>query len=114
MQVQGNSSYNKDEKELTAGQVKREIKKGMSGAEVIESLGSPNIQTKDENGKETWVYDKIATTANYSETNSSIFLLLYNRSSTDATMTVSQKTLTVVIKLVDDKVESFTYHASKF
>src|SRR3972149_7131815 len=54
------------EREMTVGVVQKEIRKGMSQADVAEALGSPNIVTKDSLGDETWIYDKIATEASYS------------------------------------------------
>ncbi|MFA6571759.1 MAG: hypothetical protein WCT77_11065 [Bacteroidota bacterium] len=103
------------ERELTAGLVQKEIKKGMSGAEVAEILGSPNIVTKDENESVTWIYDKIATEASYSQSQTSIFLILAGHSEQSGAASMTQKTLTVVIKFdANDKVKSFTYHASKF
>jgi outer membrane protein assembly factor BamE (lipoprotein component of BamABCDE complex) len=103
------------EREITVGTVQKEIKKGMSGAEVAEALGSPNIVTKDEDGKETWVYDKIATEVSYSQGQSAMFLILGGVSNQSGAASVTQKTLTVVIKFdPNSKVSSFTYHASKF
>jgi len=103
------------ERELTAGVVRKEIKKGMSGAQVAELLGSPNITTLDENSRETWVYDKIATEASYSESQSGMFLILGGFSNRSGAASTTQRTLTVVIKFnADSKVESFTYHQSKF
>lgn len=103
------------ERELTAGVVRKEIKKGMSGAQVAELLGSPNITTMDENNRETWVYDKIATEASYSESQSGMFLILGGFSNRSGAASTTQRTLTVVIKFnADSKVESFTYHQSKF
>jgi outer membrane protein assembly factor BamE (lipoprotein component of BamABCDE complex) len=103
------------ERELTAGIVKKEIKKGMSGAQVAELLGSPNITTLDENNRETWVYDKIATEASYSESQSGMFLILGGFSNRSGAASTTQRTLTVVIKFnAESKVESFTYHQSKF
>ena len=107
----GGSNNNTD---LTAGKVQREIRKGMSGAEVMQSLGSPNIVTKDENGLETWVYDKIATDANYSQQTDVLFLWIFAKRNTESEYQLSQSTFTVLIKLKDDKVDSFTYHSSKF
>lgn len=116
--VGGSGSYrassNEYSDDLTAGKVQKEIRKGMSGAEVIQALGQPNIVTSDENGLTTWVYDKIATEANYSQSSDALFLFIYGRTNTSSNYTMTQKTLTVVIKLRDDKVESFSYHASKF
>lgn len=103
------------ERELTAGIVKKEIRKGMSGAQVAELLGSPNITTLDENSRETWVYDKIATEASYSESQSGMFLILGGFSNNSGAASTTQRTLTVVIKFnAESKVESFTYHQSKF
>ena len=46
---------------LTVGTVQKEIRVGMSGAEVAAVLGSPNIASTDEERREVWVYDKVAT-----------------------------------------------------
>ena len=54
------------EQRLTVGVVQKEIRTGMSQADVAIALGSPNIVTKDTGGTETWIYDKIATEASYS------------------------------------------------
>lgn len=108
------ASSNEYSDDLTAGKVQKEIRKGMSGAEVIQALGQPNIVTSDESGLTTWVYDKIATEANYSQSSDALFLFIYGRTNTSSNYTMTQKTLTVVIKLREDKVDSFSYHASKF
>lgn len=103
----------------------------MTQAEVAEALGSPNIVTKDAEGKETWIYDKIASEASYSRDTGSIggageaggvtgtTLILgligggYSKES--GAVAKTQKTLTVIIKFNKEvKVESFSYHASKF
>ena len=103
------------EQDLTVGKVQKEIKVGMSGAQVAEALGSPNIVTKDEGGEETWVFDKIATEASYSENSSGLFLILYASGGRSGAAAVTQRTLTVVIKFdTNSKVKSFSYHASKF
>jgi len=106
------------ERETTVGIVQREIRVGMSGAQVAEALGSPNIVTQDSEGDETWIYDKIASEASYSKDSGGTGLIIsllagYNRESGAASTT--QRTLTVVIKYGKDKlVKSFSYHASKF
>lgn len=103
------------ERELTAGIVRREIVKGMSGAEVIEALGSPNITTRDEQERETFVYDKIATEASYSNSQNSLFLILGGFSNQSGATSTTQRTLTVVIKFnAAGKVDSYSYHQSKF
>ncbi len=103
------------DREMTVGVVQREIKKGMAGASVVEALGSPNIVTKDEKERETWVYDKIATEASYSESQNGLFLILGGFSNQSGASSTTQRTLTVVIKFdANGRVESFTYHSSKF
>lgn len=103
------------EREMTVGVVQREIKKGMAGASVVEALGSPNIVTKDDKERETWVYDKIATEASYSESQNGLFLILGSISNQSGAASTTQRTLTVVIKFdANGRVETFTYHQSKF
>lgn len=46
---------------LTVGVVQKGIRVGMTGAEVIALLGSPNIVTTDEERREVWTYDKVST-----------------------------------------------------
>lgn len=106
------------EREMTVGVVQKEIRVGMSQADVASALGSPNIVTKDSAGKETWIYDKIASEVSYSRDAGGTGLIInlfggYGREA--GAVSTTQKTLTVVIKY-DDKglVESFSYHASKF
>lgn len=79
------------EQEMTVGKVQKEIRVGMSGAQVAEALGSPNIVTKDDGGDETWVYDKIATEASYSENSSGLFIILYGSSSRSGAAATTQK-----------------------
>ena len=45
------------EREMTLGIVQKEIHHGMSQADVAATLGSPNIVTKDKDGRETWIFD---------------------------------------------------------
>ena len=49
------------EDRLTVGKVQGEIKVGMADSQVAELLGSPNIVTTDDQRREVWVYDKIAS-----------------------------------------------------
>jgi outer membrane protein assembly factor BamE (lipoprotein component of BamABCDE complex) len=119
------------EREMTVGVVQKEIRVGMSQADVANALGSPNIVAKDADGKESWIYDKIATEVSYSKDSGGIgagvgaggapggaliiggLLGGYSKSAGAAAQT--QKTLTVVIKFdANHLVESFSYHSSKF
>jgi len=100
---------------LTVGTVQKEIRKGMSGAQVIEALGSPNIVSTDEQGREVWVYDKIATDRVYSDSSGGGTLILAWVHGSAGSSSTSQRTLTVIIKFDHEKkVRDFAYHASRF
>ncbi len=102
-------------KEMTLGLVQKEIRTGMSQADVAEAIGSPNIVTKDGSGKETWIYDKMATESFSSNRTYYGTILILGFSSGAARSSSTQKTLTVVLKFNDKgNVEKITYHASKF
>ncbi|MFA4875758.1 MAG: outer membrane protein assembly factor BamE [bacterium] len=104
-----------NERELTVGLVQRDIKVGMSQADVAEALGSPNIVTKDANEKETWIYDKIASEASYSQSGGYWTLILVGGSWGSGRSQSTQKTLTVIIKFDKrSRVETVSYHATKF
>jgi outer membrane protein assembly factor BamE (lipoprotein component of BamABCDE complex) len=99
---------------LTVGQVQKEIRVGMSGAEVAQVLGSPNVVTTDELRREVWIYDKISTaSANSGYVGgllTLVFVIPYGYSSS-----TSQQTLTVIIKFDEQKkVRDFAYHATRF
>ncbi len=103
------------EREMTLGIVQKDLHKGMSQADVATALGSPNIVTKDSEGQETWIYDKVAREASYSNSGTYLTLILFGTSSESGAASSTQKTLTVVIKYNEQsKVDSFAYHASKF
>jgi len=124
--------HSERERRMTVGVVQREIRKGMSQAAVAEALGSPNIVTRDGEGSETWIYDKIATEASYSTDSGGVSggigaggapsgssLVLggvggaYRGASGAAATT--QRTLTVIIKFSEaGLVDSFSYHSSRF
>jgi outer membrane protein assembly factor BamE (lipoprotein component of BamABCDE complex) len=100
---------------LTVGTVQREIRRGMTGADVAQVLGSPNIVTTEEEGREVWVYDKIATDRAYSTSAGGVYALILGAGSQSGAASTSQRTLTVVIKFDDQKrVRDFAYHSSRF
>jgi len=110
------------ERNLTVASVQSQVYVGMSGAEVAEALGSPNIVTTDQFRNETWIYDKIYTEASESETHDITGTLRYldvwgplAGSSTNRRSTTSQRTLTVIIKFDEfGEVYDFAYHTSRF
>ena len=112
---------------MTVGKVQKEIRVGMSGAEVAQVLGSPNIVSTDEERREVWIYDKISTETAYSTSEGGIASLILigltdvflggggGASGTSGASSTSQRTLTVIIKFDEDKkVRDFAYHASRF
>jgi outer membrane protein assembly factor BamE (lipoprotein component of BamABCDE complex) len=112
---------------VTVGTVQKEITIGMSGAQVAEVLGSPNIVSTDEQRREVWIYDKFATDAAYSKSSGGIASLLVgigsvlggagaaSYSEKSGASSTSQKTLTIIIKFDEDKkVRDFAYHTSRF
>lgn len=116
---------------ITVGKVQREIKVGMSSAQVIEVLGSPNVVSTDEERREVWVYDKISTLNVLSSSANSLSLgILGGGGGSDGVVggglgagggaasgasSTSQRTLTIVIKFdKDGKVRDFAYHNTSF
>lgn len=108
---------------LTVGTVQREIRMGMSAAEVAEVLGSPNIVTSDENRNETWIYDKISSDVTYSRSSGTVVGLIFGNSAAGAgvgsssagSTSTAQRTLTVIIKFDEQsQVRDFSYHSSQF
>lgn len=104
---------------LTVGTVQKKIRVGMSSAEVAEVLGAPNIVSTDEERREVWIYDKIASDVTYSgsEAEGGLFLLItgFGGSGRSGAASTSQRTLTVIVKFdKDNKVRDFAYHTSSF
>lgn len=125
------AASSQDEK-LTVGTVQREIKVGMSSADVVMVLGSPNMVTSDSKRRENWVYDKISSERVYSSSTGGISALILgggivggagviaggggpSYSSSSGASTTSQRTLTIIIKFdADHLVRDFAYRYSSF
>jgi len=122
---------NTDTDRITAGKVQREIKVGMSSALVIETLGSPNVVTTDEQRREVWVYDKISTETVYSSSSGGVSSLILggagsagliggllgggNVDRSAGATSKTQRTLTIIIKFDENqKVRDFSYRQSSF
>jgi outer membrane protein assembly factor BamE (lipoprotein component of BamABCDE complex) len=100
---------------ISVGTVQREIRVGMSSAEVASVLGSPNIVTTDEQRREVWVYDKVSSEVSYSSRSSYGSLILVGGESSSGAAVRSQRTLTVIIKFDNErKVRDFAYRQSSF
>lgn len=125
-----NDLHSEQQRKMTVGTVQKEIRIGMSSVDVAEALGSPN-QVRYQEGKEVWIYDRIATEASYRNSNraggASVgaaglpgnVLVLGNVSagggSSRGASATTQRTLTVIIRYDEnDSVESFSYHSTEF
>jgi outer membrane protein assembly factor BamE (lipoprotein component of BamABCDE complex) len=99
------------EEQMTVAKAQREIKVGMTSAEVIEVLGSPNMVTTDDKRRETWVYDKVSS--NVSKSSAGVWLLFAGADSVKASS--NQRTLTIIVKFDEDnRVRDFAYRTSAF
>lgn len=111
-------SVNAEEK-LTVGTAQREIRIGMSGADVISVLGSPNLVSTDAERREVWAYDRISTEIVQSDVKAGVWLLgsstLSGVSGGLKTATTSQRTLTIIVRFdAESRVRDFAYHSSRF
>lgn len=114
-----------DEK-ITLGVAQREIKAGMSQADVAKALGSPNMVTRDKDNVETWIYDKVSTESAYSTSSGGVAALVLGggggvgalggggASQASGASSRTQRTLTIIIKFKNNSVSEFTYNATSF
>jgi outer membrane protein assembly factor BamE (lipoprotein component of BamABCDE complex) len=116
---------------VTVGTVQREIRVGMTNADVVGVLGSPNMVTTDSKRRENWVYDKVATQTVVSQSSGGVSALVLGGGligdalaggagragygSSAGARSTTQRTLTIIIKL-DEKslVRDFAYRSSSF
>ncbi len=114
-------------REFTLGLVQKELRAGLTQADVAERLGAPNIVTRAADGREAWVYDKVSTEVEVTSSNvglgglgsaagsSAAGLLGIAAGKRTEKAKSSQKTLTVVIRFsVLGAVEAYTWHDSRF
>ena len=110
------------ESDLTVAAVQRDIRIGMSGAEVAAVLGSPNIVTTDELRNEAWIYDRFSSERVQTDGADPIALIQslidtgpFGEPGRMQTERSHQKTLTVIIKFDGNgRVRDFAYHTSRF
>lgn len=87
----------------TLGNVQRIVKKGASNTDVIEALSSPNIVTSNNDGTETWVYDKVMSENEYVQGQNS------------GVAVRSTRTMIVVIKFdKNSRVDSVQYRQTSY
>jgi hypothetical protein len=112
---------------FTLGVVQKELRPGLSQADVAERLGAPNILTRDLEGREAWVYDKVSSEVEASSGSVGVAgagsgvggtfagLLGISAGKRSDKARSSQRTLTVVVRFsAAGTVESFTWHDSRF
>ncbi len=118
---------NTDKDRISVGTAQREIKVGMSNADVVEVLGSPNMVTTDDQRRESWIYDKISTEKVYSTSSGGLGLIFGgiggpvggaaggSFSSGAGAASTTQRTLTIIIKFdAQGHVRDYAYHSSSF
>ena len=112
---------------FTLGVVQKELRPGLSQADVAERLGAPRILTRDAEGREAWVYDKVSSEVEVSSGSVGVAgagsgvggtfagLLGISAGKRSDKARSSQRTLTVVVRFsAAGTVESFTWHDSRF
>jgi hypothetical protein len=112
---------------LSVGTVQKDLRNGMSGADVIGLLGAPNIVTTDEQRREVWVYDKISTEVAHSSSSLGASPLLLgsgghfagalsgNMAQSAGATSRQDRTLTVFVKFYHQKQErDIAYRTSEF
>ena len=112
---------------FTLGLVQKALRPGLSQAEVAERLGSPSIVTRETDGREAWVYDKVSSERESSRESLGVGgaasgaggsfwgLLGLTAGKRSEKAKSSQRTLTVVIRFsAAGAVERFTWHDSRF
>lgn len=99
--------YNpKVDEKLSVAKAQKDLKVGISSAEVIEIMGSPNIISSDANGNEVWVYDKV------SSQKAAIAGGIFR---SEASMVSNSRTLTIIVKFDENnKVRDVKYRTSSF
>lgn len=101
--------------DLTVGKVQGEIREGMDAASVAQVLGSPNIVTTDDQGREVWIYDKVSS--DRVDTQSSIGggIIIFGGGKSSRQSSSTQRTLTIIIKYDDQKkVRDIAYNYTQF
>jgi len=99
----------------TLGTVQREIRVGMSSADVVGVLGSPNMVTTDDQRRETWVWDKVSTESIGTGSSGGAGILLLGVAGGSAVHATTQRTLTIIVKFdPSSRVRDFSYRSSSF
>ena len=100
---------------LSIAKVQKEIHPGMSSADVVSILGSPNLVSTDNERREVWVYDKVATERVYSTSSGGLGLLIAGAAGGSGAYSSNQRTITIIVKFdKEGKVRDYSYRQSSF
>lgn len=89
---------------ITLGNAQSRLKVGMSSAEVVEIMGSPNIVTQRDDKTEVWVYDKVFTESEQ-----------IGGARNSAVVTTASKTFLLTVKFdKSSKVEDISYRQTSY
>ncbi|MCR0982255.1 outer membrane protein assembly factor BamE [Roseomonas populi] len=100
---------------LALGTVQRQIRIGMTNAEVVAVLGAPNMVTTDDRRRENWVYDRVSSESAYSSGAAGANVLFLGAVSSSGASRRSQRTLTIIIRYDEGgRVRDFSYRSSSF
>jgi len=90
------------------------LKVGSTSERVIELLGSPNVVTNNEDGLETWVYDKVSKETEVVRTSDGGWLFTPKQQQSVVSV-VGERTLIVVIKFDKDRrVSNVRYRQTSY
>jgi outer membrane protein assembly factor BamE (lipoprotein component of BamABCDE complex) len=90
------------------------LKVGSTSERVIELLGSPNVVTNNEDGLETWVYDKVSKETEVVRTSDGGWLFTPKQQQSVVSV-VGERTLIVVIKFdKDQRVSNVRYRQTSY
>ena len=85
--------------QLTQGNVQLVIKTGeTTKAEILENFGSPNVTTRDSEGREVWSYQRSVQVAQSSSESSYWTVLLAGQSGSSSGFQSSSRMTTLIIK----------------
>ena len=108
-------NYPVPQERLTAGTVQRSIHKGMRSADVVAILGAPNMVTRDKEGHETWVYERIRSDYRVSNNSGGLNLILVGFGSSSSSASRSEQTLTIIIHFDEySSVSDFSFKSTIF
>ena len=90
------------------------LKVGMSGADVINALGSPKIITSDSAGGETWVYEKISKEFEFMAAQDGSWLFSPHSQRSGVSSSTERTLIVVVILDANRKLQRITYRQMTF